>query len=141
MMETSDHATIGAVITLALGVVKAAEAFINWLIKKSRGKEAAARALTVDLSTEPARMLRETYERANRIDDVMSLKDRDGIPMVYTPRSFIDTQSRVAEAIRDLGTGQVQLDKKQSDALETLRKFDEDYSKKLDEILSHIKKQ
>jgi hypothetical protein len=105
--------------------LSALESFITWAVKRSKngGKE---ETLLVELASEPSRMIRESYENSKHTDEIISLRDHDGVPMVYTPRSALENQLKMAEALRDLS-------KDSSNR-------DEEISKKIDEILSNIKK-
>lgn len=124
-MDTGDHAMIGMAMAIALGLVKALESLITWAVKRSKngGKEEVTK---VELGSEPSRMIRETYESTKHVDEIISLRDHDGVPMVYTPRSALENQLKMAEALRDLSRDTVS----RQDAI----------SKKIDEVLSSIKK-
>lgn len=121
-MDAHDHVSIGAITAGAIGLVKIMESLVSWASKKVRpGKEKQE----VTLAVEPSRMLRETYEHASHVSNIVSLRDGDGIPMVYTPRSALQNQLKMAEAIRDIEV------EHRSNHLEV--------SRKIDEILSSLK--
>jgi hypothetical protein len=126
-LETGDHAMIATAMAIALGLVKALESLITWAVKRSRGKVETAR---VELGSEPSRMIRETYEATGKIGEIVSLRDGDGVPLVYTPRSALETNVKMAEAIRDLSRDQ---------ELECTSRVE--LTRKIDEILATIKKQ
>lgn len=132
-LDASDHAMIATAMAIALGLVKALESLITWAVKRTRGKEETTK---VELATEPSRMIRETYEKTNKIEETVNLRDGDGIPMVYTPRSSLANQVKMAEAIRDLSHSQDNALTGQAEILTGQAEI----SRKVDEILSSIKK-
>jgi hypothetical protein len=113
------HALLATLIALAMGLVKVLEKFADWLMK--RGKDDKS-TMVASLDAEASRMVRETYEKGADVHQVVSRTDNDGIPMVYTPRSYLDNQLRMAEALRDVSKGT------------------ESNAEKIDEILRSLKK-
>ncbi len=93
------HALLATLMALAVGLVKVLEKLADWFMK--RGKEEKAMVIA-SLDAEASRMVRETYEKNSAVHQVVSRTDNDGIPMVYTPRSYLDNQLRMAEALRDV---------------------------------------
>lgn len=113
------HALLATMMALAVGLVKVIEKLTDWLMK--RGKEDKS-TVVASLDSEASRMVRETYEKGTDVHQVVSRTDNDGVPLVYTPRSYLDNQLRMAEALRDVS------------------KESASTAKKIDEILSSLKK-
>jgi len=124
-MDAADHAIITSAMAIALVIVKILERSVDWITKKLT-KEKEGGVSRVELAAEPSRMIRETYEQTKHADEILSVRDGDGIPMVYTPRSALDNQLKMAEALRDMGRDTVS--------------SQEQISKKIDEVLAEIKK-
>jgi ABC-type transporter Mla subunit MlaD len=110
-------------MALAMGLVKVLEKVFDWASNR-KGKEIKA-----VLDGDTARTLRETNEQVRHTSDIIGLRDNDGIPMVYTPRSYLDNQLKMTEALRDLSQNQ-----------DTTTSQLEATNKKIDEILASIKK-
>lgn len=113
------HALLATLMALAVGLVKVLEKVADWLMK--RGKDDKA-TVVASLDAEASRMVRETYEKNGDVHQVISRTDNDGVPLVYTPRSYLDNQLRMAEALRDVS------------------KESESTAKKIDDILASLKK-
>jgi hypothetical protein len=124
-MDASDHAILTSALAIALMLVKVLEKSFDWVTKKLT-KEKEGGTSRVELAEEPSRMIRETYESARRVDEISSVRDHDGIPMVYTPRSALENQLKMAEALRDMSRDTVS--------------SQEEISRKIDEVLAEIKK-
>jgi hypothetical protein len=123
-MNASDHALFTSAMAIALVLVKVLEKCFDWVTKRvSGGKDGATK---VELGDEPSRMIRETYEQSKHTDEIVSIRDNDGIPMVYTPRSSLENQLKMAEALRDMSKDTVS--------------SSEELSRKIDEVLAEIKK-
>lgn len=119
MIDASEHAANGGMIALALGLVKLLEHLITWITKKAKGEE-REKTVVVELGPEPSRMLREVYEATQDIRQVTELKDNDGVPLVFTPRSMIQTQ--MAAALRDV-------DRKTDEIAESVEQISRDIKK------------
>lgn len=91
--------TMGALLALAVGVVKLLEKLTEWGFGKMRSRKNAANGHTnghsSHLDTETALVLKE-------IHGIVSIRDHDGVPLVYWPRSQIETQKEIAETLRDI---------------------------------------
>lgn len=122
-MDASEHALLAGAMAIAVGLVKIIEKAFDWLTSR---KDRETKAV---IDVETARALRETNDRVHHSDEIISLRDNDGIPMVYTPRSYLDNQLKMSEAIRDM-----------SDAHDHTTSELERTNKKIDEILASIKK-
>jgi ABC-type transporter Mla subunit MlaD len=122
-MNATDHALLAGAMALAMGLVKVLEKVFDWASNR-KGKEIKA-----VLDGDTARTLRETNEQVRHTSDIIGLRDNDGIPMVYTPRSYLDNQLKMTEALRDLSQNQ-----------DTTTSQLEATNKKIDEILASIKK-
>lgn len=118
-MTGGDHAILATAMALAMGLVKVIEKLADWLMKRGKDEKST---VVASLDAEASRMVRETYEKGGDVHQVVSRTDNDGIPMVYTPRSYLDNQLRMAEALRDVS--------KQSEST----------AQKIDDILRELKK-
>ena len=124
-MDAGDHAILTSALAIALVLVKVLEKAFDWVTKKI-SKEKEGGVSKVELAAEPSRMIRETYEQTKHTDEILSVRDGDGIPMTYTPRSALENQLKMAEALRDMSRDTVNTS--------------EQISKKIDEVLAEIKK-
>lgn len=115
-MTGGDHALLATMMALAMGLVKVLEKLADYLMgKKSKEIKAV-------LDEETARALRDTNDRMHHTDEIVSLRDNDGIPMVYTPRSYLDNQLRMAEALRDVSRESQSTSEKIDEILRSLKR-------------------
>jgi hypothetical protein len=127
-MDGSDQAILAAAMAVAVGLVKVVEKLVDWLAKKSRNAKGEG-VTVVSLDPETSRVVRETHELSENVARVIERTDYDGVPMVYTPRSIVGNQLKMAEAIREL-----------SHAQDRVHESQEEIDRKLDEILSALRK-
>ena len=99
-------ATTAGLIALAIGLVKIVEKLVEWVIKKMSpdgGKN------VVQLDPEMSRMVQETHARVVVMADTMSVKDGDGVPMVYSSRVIADDVRSTAMILKDISYTQQKL--------------------------------
>src|SRR5258708_30131490 len=135
-MNPSEHGMLASLIGLAFGFIKILENLALWGIKRMKNsKESGSGNVTVRLDADVSRMVRETHERAVRADSILCKTDNDGIPMVFTPRSLMENQLRMAEALRDVGSSCERINSN----IERVAHRQEGQGEKLDEILDQVK--
>lgn len=80
-----DDTTVAALIGLMWGLVKIIEKGVNWAISKKKGHVASA---IVQLDPQASAALVQILARVEKIEETVSVKDQDGIPLIYFPRSL-----------------------------------------------------
>lgn len=98
--------TTAGLIAVAIGLVKIIEKLVEWTIKKMSPNN---ERMSVVLDTETLKLLHETYTKSAIATEIMVLKDTDGVPMVYTPRSIPDDLRQTALLLRDISYTQQKL--------------------------------
>lgn len=101
--------TVGALLALAIGVVRLVETFAQWAYKKwvKRAEEdAEGTGTNGHRNGHSAKLDPETALALKEIHDTVTLKDSDGVPLVYWPRSQIDTQKDIAKTLQDISRSQ-----------------------------------
>lgn len=97
-MMAHDDTTVAMLIALAMGLMKVLEKFAEWAMSKMK-KDKGTNGHSAKLDPETAMALKE-------IHDIVQLKDSDGVPLVYWPRSQTETQKEMAETLRDISRAQ-----------------------------------
>lgn len=99
----TDQATIAGLLALAIGLVRVLEKVIEWGSKKIRGgtENRGETTTIVRLDGETTRMVHDIHTRTGWMSETMSVKDPDGTPMIYSPRSIGDDMKDIASLIRD----------------------------------------
>lgn len=104
-----DDVTVAALLAISIGLLKIVEKVIEWGFKKvsERNGNAVNTGITsVQLDPESARYFREIYEKAHDIHNTISIKDNDGVPMVYSSRSNNENVKDIALCLRDVSSSQ-----------------------------------
>lgn len=102
-----DASTTAGLFALAMGLMKVLEIMATWLVKKmGPTKEKSEKVLVVQLDPEVSRMIRDTHDNVHRMHDVLSVKDHDGVPMVYSSRTTAENVNSIAAAMRDVASAQ-----------------------------------
>lgn len=119
-MTGSDHALLGALMAMSVGLVKIIERLVDWMVEKKKKRledeERAAKGTNGHSNGHSAKLDEETAVALKEIHGIVSLKDQDGVPLVYWPRSQIATQKEIAETLCDINRSQ----DKMVDRLETI---------------------
>jgi hypothetical protein len=158
-MTGSDHALLGALMAMSVGLVKIIERVVDWAVAKKKKKleddEDAERQnsnghrpfVIVQLDPEASRMIMNTNNKINQVSDIIAKIDSNGIPMVYTPRAMVGAQEKLADEMKDLTNGQQLILREIDRSLEEQRhdhqRSHEEHlqnGEKLEVVLSMIKK-
>lgn len=130
-----DQAVIAALMAIAMAMVKVFEKLAEWVVSKLKDGKGEA-SVFVRLDPESSRMMRESHERVQVIHDTITVRDNDGIPMVFSSRKNYE----LAQA------GALQLHEVHRDLTLTGEKVDkvgerlEDVDRRTDEILRIVRK-
>jgi nitrate reductase NapAB chaperone NapD len=110
-MDFQDGAAMAGLISVIVALAKVIEALVG-KVASSRKKDKensvpeAEKPVIVQLDPESSRMLRETYESTRNLENIVYLKDKDGVPLVYSPRSMTENVVQIATSMRDVVTTQ-----------------------------------
>lgn len=127
------EAIIAGLLALALGFIKVLEVFGTWFVKKlGPTKEKSDKVVVVQLDPEVSRMIRDTHDRVHSMHDILTVKDHDGTPLVYSSRSMAENVSVVAAAARDISSSQERI-------VEILEKIDDNVDENGDALRQVIK--
>lgn len=87
------------------GTIVALVELVKWLVQKVAGgkKPGIAHAR---LEPETNSLIRELHDSTKKIEEIISLRDPDGIPFVYSPRSIVAVQKEIAEILRAVSVSQ-----------------------------------
>lgn len=106
-LDFTDHLTLASLLSVAVIVMKTAEKFFEWASKKvGRGEK---NIVIVQLDPESSRMIRETHENTLHVTDLISVRDHDGTPMVYSSRTASENVQLIAAAMQDVSKSQERL--------------------------------
>lgn len=96
--------TMGMLLALALAVVKLLEKGAEWAITrfKARKKDGEDEHTNGHTNGHSAKLDAETAQALKEIHDIVQLRDGDGVPLVYWPRSQIETQKEIAKSLTEL---------------------------------------
>lgn len=112
-----------SLIAIGMGLIKIIEKLVEWGSKKI--KKANGNGTTVvSLDPETSRML----ARVGHIDEIVSVRDNDGRPLVYSPRSMEENMDRVTDILKEVAASQMRV----------YSRMDEN-TEKLDEILATLR--
>ena len=92
-MDIGSTALLGAFIGIALGLVEVIKLLISYFVKRPNAEPRNGSSLT----TAEREALFGTYKLIEKVTEILSAKDEDGLPLVYTPRSFIKLQSELVD--------------------------------------------
>jgi hypothetical protein len=113
-LDASDHVTIAAAFTAAMGLIRLIEKvggpIVDRLLKNGKnghtGRNGIAPITVVQFDPEVTRNMQETRESVAKIENVVTLLDRDGAPMVYSPKAQIQRiEEKVDHAAALLANG------------------------------------
>src|SRR3990167_1331946 len=104
-MDATVIALVGGVVVL----VEVVETLVVRFLGDKKETSTNGQSSVVRFDPEVAAIIRETSSRVHRIFDVNEAKDADGAPMVYFPRSLIETQERMVDVLRQIVAQQERL--------------------------------
>ena len=99
-MTGADHAILGTLMAFAVGVVKIIERLVDRFADKKK-KEGNGHTNGHSSTLDP-----QVSQAIKEIHDVVQLRDGDGVPLVYWPRSQMETQKEMAKSLVDINRGQ-----------------------------------
>lgn len=100
-MEMSEGLLAGY-ITLAIGLMKVLDTVITAAVKKYSRNKNGDKVYVVQLDPEASRMIRETNENARDVVNILSVRDPDGTPLVYSSRRNDDTLAKMSESMTEV---------------------------------------
>ena len=89
-----DNTTVAALLAITIGFVKVLEKIADWAYARyvnnnNRGANNNGNMSIVQLDPMASAALVEILKRTEKIDDLLSPRDNDGVPLIYFPRSSI----------------------------------------------------
>jgi len=101
-MNIGDSGQLGAMIALALGLVRVIEALVQWASKKMGS---GAVAMMVELGPVSMGKIEQIRNDGELIHDMVTRTDLDGTPLVYGPRKEVRQVLKALGADRSNGHG------------------------------------
>jgi hypothetical protein len=119
-MDTSTIGIVVAAATVIAAIFKLMEAMFSWMSKKL-GKE--KETVYCELDPETMGIFRQIGESLRRVDEIVSVRDQNGVPMVYTSRDAIakvhkihsdaaeirKSQDEIVEDLGDVADGVIEI--------------------------------
>jgi len=93
----ADAAIISGFFALTIGLIKLATLAINKI--RGRNSDGSEQVEDEEFSSEDRRMLKNLWELNN-------VKDSDGIPLVYVPRSYNEQHEKIIDALTQISKSQ-----------------------------------
>lgn len=100
-MEVHDNATIAALFALSMGLIEVIKSLAAWITKRANGKNGNGRAVVVQLDPEVSRLIRETAEHARATAEVVTLRDQNGVPLIYASKIASEKMDNVTKDLTD----------------------------------------
>lgn len=94
-------------VAVIVTLVKIVEKLVDWGVSKFTGNK--SEHITMQLDPETARAIHETNLKMAGVADITTLKDHDGVPMVYCLRSIPEDLRQTAILLRDISYTQQRL--------------------------------
>ena len=89
---------IGAVVAVVLGLVEISKWLIEFILKRANPEILAEKQRQSKMENQ----IQTLY-------DLHNIRDKDGTPVWYVPRSWMDTQEKVLETCQAIANGQEKL--------------------------------
>lgn len=88
-LDFSDHVGIGAAIGGVLTALRLLERLAEKMLDGKSKNGIVSKVVVVQLDPEVSRQIVETHGTVVKIEDVVSVRDENGAPMVYAPRAIM----------------------------------------------------
>lgn len=99
--------TVGMLLALAIGTVKLLEKVVEWGITKIKEKRSKKGSNGHSNGNGHSHSLdAKTIQALKEMHDIVQLRDSDGVPMVYWPRSQVDIQKEIVSTLHDINRSQ-----------------------------------
>lgn len=136
--DATSSVLVASLIALAVGLVKVVERLIDWAMKRKKQeqhKQVEHNNMVLKLDDTISKMFVEDHAHINTMLDVMSVRDGQGVPLVYTPRSIMDEQRQMSMLLGQISASQSRLAETQDRMMDSQSKLCEI----VDELLREVK--